>query len=141
MTTAITTREENKAVIRRAAECQDRGDMEGFLALLAPTYRAHFPGQPEPLDRAGHAGIVQAFRAAFPDGEHEFVDQLAEGDTVVSRGVWRGTHRGDFNGMPATGRRVAITWILFVRAEDGRLVETRLAADMLGLMQQLGQRT
>ena len=139
MTTATTTRDQIKALVRRAAERQDRGDLEGFLALLAPDYRVHFPGQPAPLDRDGHAGIVQAFRAAFPDGEHNYVEQIAEGDTVVSRGVWRGTHRGDFNGIPATGRRVALTWILFARAQEGRLVEVRLAADMLGLMQQLGQ--
>ena len=48
MTTATTTRDEIKALVRRAAECQDRGDLEGFLALLAPDYRLHVPGQPAP---------------------------------------------------------------------------------------------
>lgn len=134
----MTTGEENKELVRRAAVAQDRGDIEGFLALLAPTYRLYFPGQPTALDRDGHAQVVQSFRAAFPDGEHEFLDQIAEGDRVVSRGVWRGTHSGAFNGIPASGRRVVLDWIMVARITAGRLSEARLSADMLGMMQQLG---
>jgi steroid delta-isomerase-like uncharacterized protein len=130
--------DQNKALVRRAADAQDQGDDDRFIALLGPNYRVHFPGQPAPLDREGHAQLVRAFRAAFPDGEHEIVDQIAEGDTVATRGVWRGTHLGEFQGLPASGRRVAITWIMFARVAGQQLVEVWLQADFLGLMQQIG---
>ena len=132
------TTEQNKAVIRRAADAQDRGDIEGFLALLGDDYRLYFPGQPEALDRDGHAQVVGGFRAAFPDGRHVIDDQVAEGDRVVTRGTWQGTHLGASQGLPPTGRQVNTGWTMFARVADGKLAEIRLHADMLGMMQQLG---
>ena len=66
------------------------------------------------------------------------LDQIAEGDKVVTR--WRadGTHGGPFAGIPASGRPVTVTAIHVHRVEGGRLAEHWEALDQLGLMRQLG---
>lgn len=68
-----------------------------------------------------------------------FIEELiAEEDKVVFRVTGHGTHRGDFMGAPATGRRVSIAGIDIVRLEGGKLVEHWANFDRLGMMQQLG---
>ncbi len=63
---------------------------------------------------------------------------IAEGDKVVIRQTWSGTHKGEFMGIPATGRRVSIAVIDIIRVADGRFVEHWGQLDMMGMMQQLG---
>ena len=84
------------------------------------------------------AGMGQMMYAAFPDGKHTFEETYEVGDRVFSRARFSGTHTGDFMGMPATGNEITITELAFDRFADGKLVEHRVEADMLGLMQQLG---
>ena len=77
-------------------------------------------------------------RIAFPDGKHTLHETFEVDDHVFLRGSFTGTHTGDFMGMPATGKQVTITFMNFDRFAQGKLVEHRAEADMLGLMQQLG---
>jgi predicted ester cyclase len=65
-------------------------------------------------------------------------DLIAEGDKVVVRGTLRGTHQGDFMGIPPTGKVVTFTAIAICRFAGGKEVEHWSNADVLGLMQQLG---
>ncbi len=69
------------------------------------------------------AGMGRAFYAAFPDFTHIILDQVAEGDIVVERIRYFATHRGEFMGIPATGRRVTYTGMDWVRFENGKAVE------------------
>jgi steroid delta-isomerase-like uncharacterized protein len=106
--------------------------------LLAPGYRAHFPGAPEAIDRDGHRGMVELFAAAFPDWEEQIQDVIAEGDRVVLRVTAGGTHEGAFQGIAPTGKQVTITGMGIVRIEDGQIAESWWEFDAIGLMQQLG---
>lgn len=63
---------------------------------------------------------------------------MAEGDKVVTRSTWHGTHRGAFLGIPATGEQVAVTAIDITRYAGGKAVEHWAEMDLLGLLQQLG---
>jgi steroid delta-isomerase-like uncharacterized protein len=83
-------------------------------------------------------GAVQLFRTAFPDLHFTIEDEIAEGDTVVSRWTARGTHRGEFMGTPPTGRTIAVTGMDILHFVDGRIRENWAAFDALGLLQQLG---
>jgi predicted ester cyclase len=65
-------------------------------------------------------------------------EQVAEGDKVASRFEWTGTHQGEFLGVPSTGRQVRVWGIVIDRLQEGRIQETRIIMDMLGLMMQLG---
>ena len=77
-------------------------------------------------------------RTGFPDIVFSIQEQIAEHDKVASRFEWTGTHSGEFLGIPATGRPVRVWGIVFDRLENGRIKETRIIMDTLGLMAQLG---
>jgi predicted ester cyclase len=81
---------------------------------------------------------IVAFEAGFPLYELIAEDMIAEGDKVVVRATFRGTHQGEFAGIPATGISVEMPLIIIYRVEDGKIVEHWMQADVMGLMQQLG---
>jgi steroid delta-isomerase-like uncharacterized protein len=129
--------EQNKAIARRFHELFDKGDMAGMEALLAPNCIAYQPGVP-PLDRESFKQMGQLFVSAFGDSKQVIEDQIAEGDKVVSRGTWSAVHTGDFNGIPATGKRFQIPIVTVDRIVDGKIMEHWGQPDSLGLLQQLG---
>jgi predicted ester cyclase len=89
----------------------------------------------------GAEGVRQQFdglRAAFPDFHATILDQIADGDKVVTRKVFTGTHLGSFQGIEPTGRQVEINLIDIVRVADGKIVEHWNCVDRLGLLAQLG---
>jgi steroid delta-isomerase-like uncharacterized protein len=131
--------EENKALFKRWFEdVVNANDYSKVEELLAPNYRAHFPGAPEAIDRDGHRGMVELFAAAFPDWEEQIQDVIAEGDRVVLRVTAGGTHEGEFQGIAPSGKQVAITGMGIVRIENGQIAESWWEFDAIGLMQQLG---
>jgi steroid delta-isomerase-like uncharacterized protein len=95
-----------------------------------------FPGQGPGIE--GLKDVVRGMRAAFPDMHWRVEEQLTEGDRVLTRFEWTGTHRGAFLGVDATGRSVKVWGMVIDRFQDGRIKETRLIMDTLGLMIQLG---
>jgi steroid delta-isomerase-like uncharacterized protein len=97
---------------------------------------------PLPGQTPGREGL-KAFLAtvsfpAFPDQRWVTDEQIAEGDKVVSRFTMYGTHRGDFMGIPATGRTIAVKGVVIDRVVDGKWKDSRLLMDTLSLLQQLG---
>jgi steroid delta-isomerase-like uncharacterized protein len=128
-----------KATYRRWFEdVVSTGDLALADELLSADYRLHFPGVPGPLDREGHKALVTAFRTAFPDWVETVEDVIAERDRVVIRVTGSGTHRGGFQGIPPTGRRVSASGVGIGRIEQGRIAEAWGAYDALGLLDQLG---
>ena len=87
--------------------------------------------------RSGFIPVVQYFRSAFPDLHHSIDDIVAEGDRVVVRGTLSGTQKGDFNGIPATNRKVTFRTIDIHQIKDGVIVETWHLEDIASLMSQL----
>ena len=81
---------------------------------------------------------MAALRAGFPDLTITVEDQVAEGDMVVTRWIARGTHRGAFQGVPATGRDVVMAGTDIDRIVGGKVAECWAQVDELGLMRQLG---
>jgi steroid delta-isomerase-like uncharacterized protein len=115
--------------------------LESILAqheqLYGPEWVGHFPGMP-PLDADGHRQYSEVMSRAFPDLERTIEDLVAEGDKVVARWTARGTHDGDFNGIPPTGKTAHSSGITIFRIADGRIVEEWAESDTLGLLQQVG---
>jgi predicted ester cyclase len=81
---------------------------------------------------------VRLFLEAFPDLAVTTNLVVAEGELVAVNLVGRGTHEGTFQGVPPTGRRWAATCSAFYRVEDGRIVDSWLNWDVLGILDQLG---
>ncbi|HYM91076.1 MAG TPA: ester cyclase, partial [bacterium] len=100
--------EESKAVVRKFYVLLDKGDLGGVSQLLSDNLVWHFAGIPAPFDKQSFTGFLQAFRLAFPDMQHSLDPQIAEGDRVVTSLTFRATHRGELQGIPASGKRVEI---------------------------------
>ncbi len=95
-----------------------------------------FPGQGPGL--AGLEETLVQLRAAFPDSKWTVEEQVAEDDTVVSRFIWAGTHRGEFLWIPATHRPINVWGTVIDRFAGGKIISTRMIMDTFGMMTQLG---
>jgi len=130
--------EENKAVSRRFHEAIGKGSAQAVQEELAPNYVAHFPGIPVPLDAQGFNQLVNVFASGFPESHFDIDDEFAVGDKVVTRWTYHAVHSGEFQGLPPTGKQVAMTGITILRLAGGKIVENTVELDQLGLLQQLG---
>jgi steroid delta-isomerase-like uncharacterized protein len=95
-----------------------------------------FPGQGPGLD--GLKETLTHLRRAFPDSQWRVEEQIAEGNKVLTRFVWSGTHRDEFLGIPATNRAIRVWGMVIDRLEDRKVTSTRILLDTWSLMQQLG---
>jgi steroid delta-isomerase-like uncharacterized protein len=129
--------ETNKATVRQLMERLDRRDIDGVLTYCAPDAIWHGFAQP-PLNNAGYRQAIQVFLDAFPDSRFPVQALIGEGDQVMARHQLRGTHNGAFQGVPPTGRSVTVDAMVIFRLADGKVVETWLNAELLGLMTQIG---
>ena len=77
-------------------------------------------------------------RNAFPDLHLDLEDVVAEEDKVAFRYTMSGTHRGDFMGMPPTGKPFSVAGMILARVVGGRFTERWSNLDALGLMHQIG---
>ncbi len=130
--------EQNKAIVLRYYQEFDKGDLDQVEDMLAPNFVAYLPGIPEPLTRQAFKQFAQTFRSAFPDIHHSFEEVLVEGDKVVTRGTFTGTHQGKLQGLPPTGKQITVSFIHLDRIVEGQIVEHWGQADMVGMLQQIG---
>jgi steroid delta-isomerase-like uncharacterized protein len=131
-----TALEANKALVRRFIEEVWNGrDMAALDQLLAPDYYDH---SYMPRDRSGLEGALALTGRAFPDHETIIESIVAEGDTVAVCETFRGTHGGDFRGLPASGRQFAVGRYQFFTVAEGRITAHRGLLDLPSLLQQLG---
>jgi len=119
----------NKAIVRRLwEEVWNQTALDVCDEIFCPEYAAH------------EKRYAPTIWAAFPDSLHTIEEMIAEEDKVVTRFTWRGTHQGEFRGIPPTGKQVETQGIWIHRLAGGRIVEGRQwgVVDMLGMLQQLG---
>ncbi len=91
--------------------------------LMIADYRDNDADLGQPQGREGYKQIFAYLLSAFPDTQLTIEDIIAEGNKVVIRSTWTGTHQGEFMGIPATGKQVSTTAINIYRIENGKLVE------------------
>ena len=132
-TEAVTA--ENKAFVRQWIE-------EGFnkqnLAIVDDLFAEQFSVNGRIVGRAGLKSSMGRHLVGFPDLHVTIDESLAEGNRV---GIWytvEGTHRGEFEGIPATGNHVKWTGFDLLTIEDGKISDARFLSDFFGLMTQLG---
>lgn len=129
---------ENKALVRRLLdELRDGWQPATIEKYFAPTYRRHLTATSTPLTREEQGQRASRLRVAFPDAEATLEDIFAEGDRVAYRLTIRGTHTGEFLGVAASGRSVAVSFIAIVRIADGKLVEEWGGLDQPDLIRQM----
>ena len=115
----------------------DSQDYERLAELVSPGVKTYTGGRV--LDLAGWLGMAKMFMSAFPDGRHVFEMADAAGDYVLLNGYFTGTHKAEFQGIPATGKVVKCSFTMIDKVLDGKLVEHRSDFDTATFMQQLMQ--
>jgi steroid delta-isomerase-like uncharacterized protein len=126
---------ENKALVCRVIEHWNRREMDAFFELLAPEYIEHLPTGDISLEQLKQ--FAPKFFAAFPDIHITIEDMVAEGARVAVRLTWRGTHKGEYMGIPPTGKKFDISVANIIKIVDGKWVEFWNVTD-IRLAQQLG---
>ena len=131
--------EQNKELVKRFYEAANKGDPEALKEVLAPEYAWYVPSRnTEPISREGAIEFVREIHNAFPDCHWSIEDLIAKGDIVLSRFIFKGTHTGEYLGIPATGNKIEVSGFMMTRIENGKIVEDKEDVDMLGMMMQLG---
>jgi steroid delta-isomerase-like uncharacterized protein len=130
--------EDPKAVIRRWVEMWNAQDLDAAEELLAPEFVRHDANLPDVVGPQAERQYIADNLTAFPDLHFEIEQLIAEGDLVAAHYQVQGTHRGEFLGIPGTGRPVTIQAVESYRLAGGKLAEQWVVMDALGLLQQLG---
>jgi len=131
--------DQNIALVKRLIEEENKGNAEIVKELYAPNVKSYYPsGSKTPASQNDDFEIAKAYYTAFPDINQTIEELVASGDKVTVRLMARGTHRGDFQGIPATGNQMEIGVIVIFHIKDGKIVEEREELDSLGMMTQLG---
>lgn len=132
--------EQNKETSRRfVEEVFNRGNFGILDELMAPNFVEHEqlpPGIP-----SSHEGAVQLFsmlRSAFPDFKATIQQLIGEGDNVVIQMIWNGTQKGEFLGVPPSGKHITVPVIDILHFNGGQITEHWGLMDSMGMMQQLG---
>lgn len=130
-----TTDTETKAIVRRAFDAWDEGDVAAFDEVYAAdvVHRNLDIG-----DRDELKAVVPVWFEAFPDLAHEVHAMIAEGDWVCTRFEISGTHEGEFHGIDPTGNEFELLGIAMERVADGKIVERWIVEDQYDLFTQLG---
>ena len=130
---------ENKALLRRyMKEVWEKQNPAAVVDFLAPNYKRHRGAGTEPLTRDGQKRLLVEFRAVFPDIQIAVEEIIAEDDRIAFRSTMRGTHQGEFLGIPPTGNQVTVGLVDVIHIENGKFVEQWGGPDLLDLVQQLG---
>jgi predicted ester cyclase len=122
---------------RKFFESQDRRKGGPDPDLCASGYVARIGSNP-PMTIDGHDGFAKAFYAGFPDISHTIEDTVADDSKVAVIFTLRGTHTGDFMGVPPTQKQIEVGAIAVLIVAAGKVAEVRGQFDQLGMMQQLG---
>ena len=123
---------------RYFGELFNEGRVELIDELLHPEYVNHSPSPGLPAGRAGVRVVVEALRGAFPDLRYAIEDMVVGDDAIAVRATMRGTHAGDFFGLPPSGRAFEVSQITIERFRQGQIVAHHRVTDEASLLRQLG---
>ncbi|MDQ3898847.1 MAG: ester cyclase [Actinomycetota bacterium] len=129
------SKEENLNIGRRYVDGINSGKPDA--SLFADDFVYNNP-QGVVMDFNGSQQVLQLFNTALPDHHTEVKDEIVTDDRVVYRWETRGTHDGDFFGVPPTGKQLLSRGMTIIKVENGKIRELWESIDILGLMQQMG---
>ncbi len=132
--------EEHKAIVRRLAEeVIQGGNLDLIPALFAPDYVPHDPSNP--TRRGGIEGardFIAQLQEGVTDVRYTIEDLIAEGDKVMYRWTLSFRHTGPMMGIPPTGNSVSFGGVDIFRLAGGKIAESWVYADALGMLRQFG---
>jgi predicted ester cyclase len=119
-------------------EVINRQNLDAIDKMASEDFIEHVPFPGQGPGREGLKFAIGSMHTGFPDMNWTTLEQIAEGEKVVSRFVWRGIHNGEFMGIPPTNKKVEVWGIVIDVVKDGLFSESRIIMDNVGLLQQLG---
>jgi predicted ester cyclase len=129
---------QNREIVLKFYRAFDDRQLELAVELLAPSFVAHLAGVAEPLDALEFKRFGKSFYLAFEEGRHIFDEVIVADDRIITSGIFTAIHRGEFQGLPPTGKQISLSIMHIDRLQDGKIIEHWGQGDALGLMQQLG---
>jgi predicted ester cyclase len=131
----------NKAVARRYFEAYSTGDIDAIMGFTDPHYVLHPGGGGEPMNSYERKRDELVFFKAFSSIQAIVEDQIAEGDKVASRITMHCAHTGEYHGIPAIGKQIAIPYIDIALIKAGKIVEEWVEYDTMNVLQQIRVRS
>ena len=132
--------EENIAIVHRYLdEVVNTGNLDAARNLFTADHVAHYAGFPALHGHDDWKQLTSMSYNGFPDTHTTFEDEMAVGDKVIVRYTVRATHKCDFMNIPATNKPVKYSGIAIFRIANGKIAEQWQEADLVGLMQQIGE--
>jgi len=133
------TIQENKNIARRFIQIWGNGSLDVIEELGDPGISVQYPVSPQVIQGAQmFRQVMQGWRSAFPDSDLVVEEAIAEGDKVMIRWSFSGTHQGRLLGIVPTGKKVKWTGITIYRIMNGKVIEERGEEDFLGFFRQIG---
>jgi len=129
--------EENKAVARSYFEAYNTGDIDTIMKFIGSDYVLHPGGSGEAMNSDERKRDEMVFFKAFSSIQAVVEDQIAENDKVANRIAMYCTHTGEYQGVAATGKRIAITYIDITLFKAGKIVEEWVEYDTIDILQQI----
>jgi steroid delta-isomerase-like uncharacterized protein len=124
---------------REAWDVFNAHDMDAALSRIAEDFVNHNAAPGTPRGPEGQRQVNERLWAAFPDLTFEAEDVLVADDRVATIGTMRGTHRGEFMGIPPSGKSFEARQMHRLRFNDeGQLVEHLAVRDDVAMLAQLG---
>ena len=132
---------DNKKIVRRLFnDFLSKGNLAVADQIIAPNHIHHDPATPDfGLGPEGQKKTISLYRNAFPDLQFKVNEMIVAGNFVTTRYTSTGTHKAEFNGIAPTNKTLSVEGIAINRLSRGKIVETWVVWDALGLKQQLGQ--
>ena len=135
----VVLEEQNQILVKQVFDRLNQQDETIFTELFSADYGWYFPANnTEKITREEEAGFVKLVWSAFPDIHWNIEEMITSGNLVVVRFTNTGTHEGEYQGLPPTGNKWESGGVWIARIKEGKIVEVREEADVLGWMQQLG---
>lgn len=130
---------QNIAILQRfIEEVINQGHLEAADEIVHEDFVELDPLPGQSQGREGLKQVIARIRTAFPDIHWTIDEVVASGDKVVSRFTWTGTHKDSFLDIPATNRSVTVRGVVIDRLSKGKMADSRILMDTMGLMQELG---
>ncbi len=130
--------EQNKEIAKVLFTAIDAGDFDRLNELFADDFAVDAPSLPEPLRKDMLFQLIKTHYTAFPDWIHVIEDVIADGDKVAVKLPQNGTHKAEYEGIPATGVKATLPAMHLFTVIDGKIIDWFALEDYLGLYMQLG---
>jgi len=131
---------DNKAIVSRLLDAVwSKGQLSVIDELVSTDFVGYWPFNSEPVrGPREYKELVSEMRKVFPDQTIRILDQITEGDKVVTRLEVTGTQRGEFLTIPPTNKTLTVEGLALTRLANGRIVETRVQMDTFTMLRALG---